>query len=304
LPDSIHINTGLALGLEGKGRETSSIGFFDPTPTPGAANDIRLELGLNVGDRVKVSFDWRVWESIYAVNSPLLPDRAQLRFGLFQDTDHQLGLTSEHAGPRNVPAVWGREDGLFRGDLARIAPGANGDHGIYAQLNIGDRVLADADGDGKPDFTGDSNSINEETNPGVSTAAFYMQGSDADFVASPKAGDPNDPESFFPLLKVGKIYNIEFDIERSVQAAFHGDPQGLFTARVTVNELDANRNVVASHSFGGKESLGDPLNPAPDTDGVQSDVWDYIGFRNSGQDPEQDFDMVIDNISIQSIPAP
>ena len=304
LPDSIHINTGLALGLEGKGRGTSSNGFFDPTPTPGVANDQRLTLGLNVGDQVKVSFDWRVWESIYAVNKPLLPNLAQLRFGLYQDTDHQLGLTSTYAGQKNSPAVWGRADGLFRGDLARIAPGSNGDRGIYAQLNIGDQVLTDADGDGKPDFTGDGNSINEETNPGIGAAAFYMQGEDADFVATPAAGDPANPDSFFPLLQLGKVYNIEFVIERSKQAVFQGDPRGLFTATVTVNELDANHNVVATSSFGGKESLGDALNPSPDTDGVQSDVWDYIGFRNSGGDPQQDFDMVIDNVVIESIPAP
>ena len=304
LPDSVHINTGLALGLEGKGRGTSTNGFFDPTPTPGVANDQRLELGLNVGDRVTVSFDWRVWESIYAVNKPLLPNRAHLRFGLYQDTDHQLGMNSDFAGPNNVPAVWGNEDGLFRGELARIAPGSNGDHGIYAQLNIGDQILTDADDDQKPDFTGDSNGIYEEINPGVSNAAYYMQGDDADLVAVADAGDPADPNSFFPLLQVGKIYNIEFTIERSVRAAFHGDPKGLFTATVTVNELDENHIVVSTHRFGGEESLGDSVNPDPKTDGVQSDVWDYIGFRNSSKDPEQDYDMVIDNVTIQSIPAP
>ena len=131
-----------------------------------------------------------------------------------------------------------------------------------------------------------------------------MQGEDADFVAAPAAGDPASPDSFFPLMQLGKVYNIEFVIERSEQAVFQGDPRGLFTATVTVNELDATRNVVATHSFGGKESLGDALKPSPDTDGVQSDVWDYIGFRNSGGDPHQDFDMVIDNVMIQSIPAP
>ena len=261
-------------------------------------------MGLNVGDQVKVSFDWRVWESIYAVNKPLLPNLAQLRFGLYQDTDHQLGLTSTYAGQKNSPAVWGMADGLFRGDLARIAPGSNGDRGIYAQLNIGDQILTDADGDGTPDFTGDGNSINEETNPGVGATAFYMQGEDADFVAAPTTGDPTNPDSFFPLLQVGKVYNIQYVIERSVQAVFQGDPRGLFTATVTVNELDANHNVVATSSFGGKESLGDALSPSPDTDGVQSDVWDYIGFRNSGGDPQQDFDMVIDNVVIESIPAP
>ena len=138
----------------------------------------------------------------------------------------------------------------------------------------------------------------------MSNAAYYMQGDDADLVAVADAGDPADPNSFFPLLQVGKIYNIEFTIERSVRAAFHGDPKGLFTATVTVNELDENHIVVSTHRFGGEESLGDSVNPDPKTDGVQSDVWDYIGFRNSSKDPEQDYDMVIDNVTIQSIPAP
>jgi len=246
----------------------------------------------------------RVWESIYAVNKPLLPNRAQFRFGLFQDTDHQLGLTSDYAGIKNVPAVWGKEDGLFRGDLARIAPGSNGDHGIYAQLAIGDPVLTDDDGDGRPDFTGDLNRINEEVNPGMSTAARYLEGEDADFVAGPAEGNSLDPASFFPLLKVGKLYNIKFTIKRSAKAAFQGDPKGLFTATVTVNELDKMRKVVATHRFGGEESMGDPLNPDPNTDGIQSDVWDYIGFQNSDIEPQQDYDMVIDNVLIQSIAVP
>lgn len=304
LPDRVHLNTGLALGLEGKGRATSTNAFFDPTPTPGVANDQRVVLGLEVGDRVVFRFDWRVWESIYAVNDPLLPGLAQLSFGLFQDTDHQLGLTSDYAGPNNVPAVWGLSDGLFRGDLARIGPGSNGDHGLYVQLHIGEPILADEDGDGQPDFTGDLCRIYEEINPGVSVAARYMQGSDADLIAEPPAGDPSDPDSFFPLLRVGKVYNIELVIERTVAAAHQGDPNGLFTATVTVRELDAARSIVASHHFGGEANPGDPQAPVLETDGVQSDVWDYVGFRNSGHDPQHDFDMVIDNVVIESGSAP
>lgn len=303
LPDSIHLNTGLALGLEGKGRGTSTNGFFDSTPAPGIPNDQRVALGLNVGDQVRYSFDWRVWESIYAVNKPLIPDRAELRFGLFQDTDHQLGLRSAFAGPKNVPAVWGKEDGLFRGDLARIAPGSNGDRGVYVQLYIGTPVLADNDGDGAPDFTGNLCRISEETNPGISVAAQYMGGPDADLIAEPQKGDPSNPDSFFPLLRVGTVYNIGLNIERSVATAYRGDPEGLFTTTVTVRELDADRNVVAIHSFGGEEMRGDPQAPNPDTDGVQSDVWDYVGVQNSGNATEQDYDMVIDNVTVRVIPA-
>ena len=69
-----------------------------------------------------------------------------------------------------------------------------------------------------------------------------------------------------------------------------------------MNQLDTDRNVVATDSFGGQESSGDGLNP--NTDGVQSDVWDYIGVRNSVGNPDQDFDMVIDNVMIRSIAAP
>lgn len=301
LPDSVHLNSGLALGLEGKGRGTSTNGFFDPTPTPGEPNDQRVTLGLNAGDRVRLGFDWRVWESIYAVNDPLLPTRARLSFGLFQDTDHQLGLNSEHAGPNGVPAVWGEDDGLFRGDLARIGPGSNGDHGVYVHLYIGEPVLADEEGDGAPDLTGDLCRIIEETNPGVSVPALYMTGSDADPVAAPEKGDPADPASYFPLLQVGTAYRIELTLERTVAAAYPGDPDGLFTATVAVHELDADRNVVSTHRFGGEESPGDPLAPDPATDGVQSDVWDYVGFRNSGGDPDEDFDMVIDNVTVEAL---
>ena len=304
LPDSVHINTGLAMGLEGKGRATSHTGFFDATPTPGVANDQRLTLGLNVGDEVKVSFDWRIWESTPNANTPVLPDLAQLRFGLFQDTDHELGSTHAFAGPLGASsAVWGQEGGHFRGDFsgAGSQPGANGDHGIFAKLFIGDEDFTETSpGSGIPVFTGDLNRIVEEINPnGVLGEQNFLEGSDADTVASTPDGVLGDPSSFFPLLKHGKVYNIEFSLVRSVAAAFQGDSSGLITATVTVNELDALGAVVASHSFGKEEGAGDPLNPNPDEDGVQSDVWDYIGFRNSSGDPEQDFDMIIDNLLLE-----
>ncbi len=300
LPDSAHINTGLAMGVEGKGRSTSLTGFFDPTPTPGVANDQRLALGLNVGDEVKVSFDWRVWESVPNANTPIVPNLAQLRFGLFQDTDNELGLSNSFAGPGGLaPAVWGQEDGLFRGDLAGIGPGANGDAGVMVKLFIGDENFNDLDLNGEPDFTGNLNRIGEERNNGVNGDFKFLEGPDFDTVASPTPGTVGDPSSFFPLLKVGKVYNIELSIVRTVQAAFQGDPNGLWTATVTVNELDANGDVVATHSFGDEESAGDPLLPDPDRDGIQSDVWDYIAFRNSSGDPEQDFDFIIDNLVLE-----
>lgn len=298
LPDGVHLNTGLALGLEGKGRGTSTYAFFDPSPTPGVPNDQRVALGLNVGDRVRVGFDWRIWESIYAVNKPLLPTRARFCFGLYQDTDHQLGRTSVYAGPNETPAVWGRDDGLFSGELARVGPGSNGDHGVYAQLHIGVPVLTDADGDGAADFTGDLCRISEETNPGVSVAARAMMGDDQDVIAAPDAGAP-----YFPLLTVGKAYRIELVIQRTAAAAYPGDPAGVFTTTVSVQERDADGVIVSTHRFGGAASLGDPLAPDPATDGVQSDVWDYVGFRNSGGDPEEDFDMIIDNVVVEAVPA-
>ena len=300
LPDTAHINTGLALGLEGVGRSTSSTGFFDPTPTPGVANDQRLTLGLNVGDEVKVNFDWRIWESTPAANTPTLPNLAQLRFGLFQDTDNQLGSVNAFAGPGGLTgATWGQQDGLFRGDLAALGPGANGDHGVFAKLFIGDQNLAIDPVTLEPTFTGNLNRIVEETNPGTAGDAKFLEGPDQDTVAIPIPGDVLDPSSFFPLLQVGTVYNIELSIQRTVAAAFQGDSAGLWTATITVNELDASGAVVATHSFGNEESAGDPLLPNPVEDGVQSDVWDYIGFRNSSGDPEQDFDFIIDNLQLE-----
>jgi PEP-CTERM motif len=300
LPDSANINTGLAMGIEGVGRSTSSTGFFDPTPTPGVANDQRLTLGLNVGDEVKVSFDWRIWETTPSLNTPALPNLAQLRFGLYQDTDNQLGTANPFAGPGGLSgATWGQEPGLFRGDLAALGPGANGDAGVFAKLFIGDQILSDLDLDGEPDFTGNLNRIVEEPNNGVNGDFKFLEGSDSDHVAKPIPGDILDPSSFFPLLQVGTVYNIELSIERTVTASFQGDSAGLWTASITVNELDANGNVIATHSFGNEESAGDPLAPDPVKDGVQSDVWDYIAFRNSSGDPEQDFDFIIDNLLLE-----
>ena len=115
------INDGYALSYNSKGRGNSAVALFDQT----------ISLGPEVGDQVKVSFDFRVWRDSPNANTFEQPDDAELRFGLFQDTDNQLGLTNPVAGPDvagvKTGAVWGQDDGYFDGTRGSL-PGYGQQH--------------------------------------------------------------------------------------------------------------------------------------------------------------------------------
>ncbi|MEM8681768.1 MAG: hypothetical protein AAGF97_20655, partial [Planctomycetota bacterium] len=81
-PDSTHasypvpsFDSGYAMAYDSKGRGSSATAFFGET----------IALGPEVGDQVKVSFDFRVWLSGPNQNSQSPPRNAALRFGLFED---------------------------------------------------------------------------------------------------------------------------------------------------------------------------------------------------------------------------
>lgn len=105
------IDDGYAMAWESKGGGSSAAGFFGQ----------RVELGPEVDDEVKVSFDFRIWRDAPNLNGTNVnnePSQGELRFGLYQDTDEQLGQSNPFAGRQVdaegmpiaglVPAVWGR----------------------------------------------------------------------------------------------------------------------------------------------------------------------------------------------------
>jgi hypothetical protein len=117
---------GLALGVESRGSGSSVIGRF---PTP-------VELGPMAGDKVVVSFDFRTWKE--AANAFTPPDFGEFRWGLYEDTDSEFGMTAPNGNgmvsmPPGATVEWGKDDGNWFASQ----PGAEGDRGIRAQLTFG-----------------------------------------------------------------------------------------------------------------------------------------------------------------------
>ena len=171
------IDSGLALAFDSKGRANVAAGFFNN----------RIELGPEVGDEVRVSFDFRVWLSAAAFNSQTninhIPAIGEIRFGIFQDTDNQIGQTNTTAGVGGTPAVWGYANGDFRGDNGTV--GAQEDRGWFVRLPIDDSENNSFNQLPAQDI----GRINEETNTGSASDRRILNGA-TDFVAAAPAGIP------------------------------------------------------------------------------------------------------------------
>ena len=262
--------------MNSKGRGAVTTAFFGQT----------ISLGANVGDQVKVSFDLRIWDSSPNLNTDGTPaDRkGDLRWGIFQDTDNQIGTSNPFAGAPDVntgiptAAVWGQDDGFFRGDLG--GAGGNGDAGWYTRIKLFDGVPQD----GADDLLtgGGGPRINEEVN---GSTGSILNGSDNDFVSRPDELNPN-----FTALLGGKVYNLSLTLERTADSIF---------ATYTVNNLTDG----TTFSFGGEESLND--GSIPGSGGIQSDSWDYFAIRNSSSSSagEDDYDLIIDNFLVELFSA-
>ena len=278
------IDDGLALAIESKGRNSQLGGFFDDDYSDG--NQGRVSLGPEVGDAVSVSFDFRVWMSAPNFNAQSkqhVPTKTELRFGLYQDTDSQLGMTNPTAGVNGTPAVWGEEGGLLRGDGGGV--GGAGDHGWFARLPIEDPDEPDASiPTFKPPAGGVEARITEELNHAPDSDPRIQNGSQ-DTIAAPDAANPN-----FVNMSYRKVYNISLTLDRIDDLA--GE-----TVRGTLDVTDRATGQVFSLS--GFDRL-DEINAANDPDGgFESDAWDYFVIGLSGS--FDDFDWIIDNFTVEVI---
>src|SRR6185312_3657317 len=110
---------GYALGVESRGGGSSFIGNFGQN----------IAVGPNAGDKLVVSVNFRSWAES---NAPT-PEPAinEIRWGLFQDTDHELGMTAPYgsgfANGSGATVKWGQDDGNWFASQ----PGAEGDKGIW-----------------------------------------------------------------------------------------------------------------------------------------------------------------------------
>jgi hypothetical protein len=271
------IDDGLALGVEIVGRTEPAAGFFGQ----------RIELGDAVNDEVKASFDFRVWYSAPGFNANALnhvPQIGDFRFGLYQDTDNQLGLTSPTAGPQGTPAIWGQQNGNFRGDSGTI--GAHGDRGWFVRIPIDDPATAN--------FDQPANSIariNEEVN-GASGDAI-MNGT-TDFVAD-LDNNPGAEPFWTNGIDIDKVYNMSLSLKRFDDPATAGTAGDTILATVTVTERSSGKQ----WTFGEYERVTNATTMLPD--GFSSDSWDYFVINVAGASTSDDFDYLIDNFKVEVI---
>ena len=301
------LDSGLALAVEGKGRTRGITGFFENDGDYSNGKQNTIALGPKVNDEVKVSFDFRLWMSAPNFNTEdtnnHVPNFGELRFGLYQDTENQLGMTNDFAGQNFTAADWGLDDGAFRGDLA--GPDATDDHGWFVRLPLADK---DTPTFSSPDIVpatgGATARIIEETNEDLADAGakIHLQGrginstpqGDVQTVAQPDTMEPN-----FVNMETEKRYNIEFSLRRfdetggSTNPADDGDN---IEATVTVTDID---NPLDTFSFSGFDAL-DPMMEDPQA-GFESDSWDYFAMSTGGLTNSDGFDWVIDNFLVEVI---
>jgi hypothetical protein len=284
---SAAIDDGLALAIESKGRNTQVGAFFDEDYSDG--NQGRISLGQQVGDLVRVSFDFRVWMSSPNFNDQSfqhLPTKTEMRFGLYQDTDARLGMTHPTGGRNSTPVVWGEEGGLLRGDGGSPNSGA-GDHGWFARVPIEDPDEPDsgitAIPPTKPLPDGAEARITEEVNQGGDDPRI-MSGQQ-DTIATPDQTTPN-----FVNLSYRKVYHVALTLDR------FSDPTGV-TVRGTLDITDRETN--QTYSLSGFDRL-DEINATNDPDGgFESDSWDYFVMGISGS--FDDADWLMDNFMVEVI---
>jgi len=262
--DSPGLQSGYALGSEGKGSGSSFIGFFnDP-----------VQLGPNVGDRVDFSFDWRAWTQ--SGNPSAATPSSEVRFGIFQDTDGEFGQSNNEgldSGGGQASVVWGDDTGENDGSWKDAGgPGPIGDKGYWFRVPVG--VISSA---------ADARLIYELNNDrfleGSSVGCPACGPGDQDTVASP-GGD--GPGGNITTTLAG--HNIQLSMVRT----------SVFNDILLEGYIDgvlALQDEVKFSSDADVQYLGAP-----------HDSFDYVAIRNTGA--AGDFDQIIDNVSIVAVSIP
>jgi len=256
---------GLALGVEARGQGSSIIGRFSQP----------VSLGTAAGDKLVVSVDFRTWlESANPNASNALLN--ELRWGLFQDTDHEFGM-SANVGLNGASVVWGKDDGMWFASQ----PGAEGDKGIYANLGFGTNTSA-ADTFDRIKWEYNVAGINGTTNNGRIFEGSGVSdtpglGGDTGTIASPPGNGaggtiPSSSENVAPVT-VSIQYTRQADGSIEVADFVNGTE----FLRDTIKTTDTGYNI---------------LGPPPDS-------FDYVAFRNA----TGDYDFVIDNFKVETFSA-
>lgn len=256
-------NHGLALGVESRGGGSSFIGKFGQA----------VEVGPVVGDKLVVSVDWRAWKEANTAFTP--PDFNEFRWGLYQDTDNELGMTAPYGDgfvsqPPGATVQWGKDDGNWFASQ----PGAEGDKGIRAQLSFG--ALAAAT-DARIQWEYNQAGINGTSNngrilEGNGVSDTPATGGDTGTIASPlTAGEGNGG-----IIQGGTFapHKLSMEIVRLAD--------GLIQVASFVDNVEILRDAIKTTDTG-----FNILGPPPFS-------YNYVAFRAS-----TDYDYVIDNFKVE-----
>jgi hypothetical protein len=255
-------NDGLALSVEPRGGGSSIMGRFPQS----------VDLGVNAGDKVVVSVDFRGWAES---NLPTaLPAINELRWGVFEDTDNELGMTAPYgsgfvSAPPGATVMWGRDDGNWFSSQ----PGAEGDKGIHVQYEFGDTTLTSV-ANSRIRWEYNLAGINGTTNNGrilEGNGVSDTPGSGGD-VATIATNTSDGPGGEFDIATP---HTLKIEIVRLADglAEVASYIDGVEILRDEIKTTDTGYNV---------------LQPPPFS-------YDYVAFRDTA-----DFDFVLDNFKVET----
>ncbi|MEM6732336.1 MAG: hypothetical protein AAF658_12325 [Myxococcota bacterium] len=214
-------------------------------------------VGAGYGSRVTFRFDFQVSGAI-----SLLPNNAEVRFGVFQDTDNQFGAAGPDIEIDGVltPTVWGETDGDFDGSN----PGSRGDSGFWVRSDYGVATQAGTTEDPFGDDTRVQENIQHTGTPLGSSSANYT-----DLLRRASDG--------FGVVDDFEVYTYELTMWRS-SASSSGE-----TMAATLRMIDGEG---VEHVLTGQDGPADDHGPAPDS-------FEYFVIA-----PTTDADFLIDNVVI------
>jgi hypothetical protein len=262
------LDSGNAMFVEAVGIGSEYVGIFPS----------QITLGSNIGDKLELSFDWRVWAQgdgspTTNANTPdPFPFAAELRFGLYNDTDLQLDRVGGGLNP------WGNADCLCDGDP--VAHGsAAGDRGVMGRMGISSSTSGPV---------ADTLLSNIRINQEGGTQGRVLGGNDLDYIAQPLDADENGVADNWPIISTTDKYTIKLILERVEVVNTDGD-NILYTMEI-YDSLG-----VLLDSFGDTDAVD--AAPLPDNNVPQTDSFDYLILV----DTTGNFDSVIDNVKVELI---
>jgi hypothetical protein len=261
-------NSGLALGVESRGGSSSTIGRFPQS----------VDLGPVAGDKIVVSVDYRGWAESNAPTA--LPGVNELRWGLFEDTDNELGTTGPFGsgwfGPpsgNGATVMWGRDDGKWFDTQG----GAEGDKGIHVGYDVSSipdplvsRIRWEYNVAGINGTSPTASGSNGRILEGSGVSDTPGAGGDTGTIATPVGGANGNGGAF----TADKPHTLRMEIIRLAD--------GLVEVASFIDGVEALRDSIKTTDTGYSLLGSIPFS------------YDYVAFRNS-----VDIDYALDNFKIE-----